>query len=216
MRPRLRPLGDAALLIELGDTLDEAVFHEVARTLAALDSDPPAGATEMVPAYTAVAVHYDPAMVAYEELRDVVQQRLACDVAPAAASVRTIDAPVRYGGSDGPDLEHVAAHAGLRVDDVVRLHSSAEYVVRMIGFAPGFPYLSGMPHALATPRRDSPRERVRAGSVGIAGVQTGIYPHATPGGWNLIGHTDLALFDAAADPPSLLRVGDRVRFVPVS
>ena len=126
-----------------------------------------------------------------------------------------MDIPVRYGGADGPDLDGVAYHAGLDADAVVRMHADAEYTVHMIGFAPGFPYLAGLPPQLATPRRASPRARVPAGSVGIAGSQTGIYPLSTPGGWRLIGRTDARLFRPAHEPPTLLAVGDRVRFVPI-
>lgn len=121
---------------------------------------------------------------------------------------------VRYGGDDGPDLDAVAAHAGLTADDVIARHSAGEYVVAFIGFSPGFPYLLGLDPALATPRLDSPRVRVSSGSVGIGGPWTGIYPAATPGGWNLIGRTDVALFDPLREPVALCAPGDRVRFHP--
>ncbi|TCW16899.1 KipI family sensor histidine kinase inhibitor [Raoultella sp. BIGb0138] len=122
--------------------------------------------------------------------------------------------PVIYGGEDGPDLAEVARHSGLSEKQVVELHSSVEYVVWFLGFQPGFPYLGGLPERLATPRRAEPRLRVPAGSVGIGGAQTGVYPLATPGGWQLLGRTPLALFDATRREPVLLRSGDRVRFVP--
>ncbi len=124
--------------------------------------------------------------------------------------------PVRYGGQYGPDLAVVAAHAGLSCVEVAELHSSIVYDVLCIGFLPGFPYLAGLPNFLACPRRASPRTHVPAGSVGIGGQQTGIYPSASPGGWQLIGHCDVILFDAEKLPPSLLQAGDQVRFIPVS
>jgi KipI family sensor histidine kinase inhibitor len=129
---------------------------------------------------------------------------------------RLVEIPVRYGGEDGPDLADVAAHCGLAVDEVVRRHGAAEYCVYFIGFQPGFAYLGGLDAALHTPRRAEPRVAVPAGSVGIGGAQTGIYPLATPGGWQLIGRTSLALFDPRAEPPTLLAPGDRVRFVAAS
>jgi len=126
-----------------------------------------------------------------------------------------IEVPVRYGGTDGPDLAEVAQHAGLTPEEVVRVHAGAEYSVYMVGFSPGFPYLGGLPAQLAMPRRDSPRLAVPAGSVGIGGKQTGIYPIESPGGWRIIGRTSLQLFQPERDPPTLLQLGDRVRFVPI-
>ncbi|UJD93941.1 5-oxoprolinase subunit PxpB [Lelliottia amnigena] len=127
---------------------------------------------------------------------------------------RFIEIPVVYGGAVGPDLGEVARHAGLSEKQVVELHSANDYVVWFLGFQPGFPYLGGLPEQLATPRRAEPRLQVPAGSVGIGGAQTGIYPLASPGGWQLIGHTSLPLFDSRRDEPVLLRPGDTVRFVP--
>lgn len=132
-----------------------------------------------------------------------------------AHTPRTVEIPVRYGGDDGPDLAAVAAHCGLSPAEVVARHVAGTYTVAMLGFAPGFPYLVGLDQALATPRRADPRTRVAAGSVGIGGAQTGIYPAAGPGGWQLIGRSDIALFDVARSPPALLRAGDRLRFVAV-
>lgn len=127
---------------------------------------------------------------------------------------RFIEIPVVYGGAAGPDLAVVAAHCGLSEKQVVELHSSVEYVVWFLGFQPGFPYLGSLPEQLHTPRRAEPRLHVPAGSVGIGGPQTGVYPLATPGGWQLVGHTSLSLFDPERDEPILLRPGDSVRFVP--
>lgn len=129
------------------------------------------------------------------------------------ASGRIVEIPVRYGGDDGPDLADVAAHTGLTPDEVVRRHSAGTYTVYFLGFQPGFAYLGGLDPALATPRRAEPRLAVPAGAVGIGGEQTGVYPAAAPGGWQLIGRTELALFEPERDPPSLLAPGDTVRFV---
>jgi KipI family sensor histidine kinase inhibitor len=127
-----------------------------------------------------------------------------------------VEIPTFYGGTYGPDIEFVAAHSGLSVDDVIARHSEMTYTVYMLGFAPGFAYLGGLPEELVAPRLPTPRQAVPAGSVGIAGAQTGVYPIETPGGWRLIGRTLIALFDPTADPPALLRPGDRVRFAPIS
>jgi inhibitor of KinA len=126
-----------------------------------------------------------------------------------------VEIPVCYGGDFGPDLKSVADRNGLTPDEVVTIHCKSTYPVYMIGFAPGFPYLGGMSERISAPRLDTPRERIPAGSVGIAGTQTGVYPIETPGGWRLIGRTPLRLFDAVRDPPSLLQAGDRVRFTAI-
>lgn len=128
---------------------------------------------------------------------------------------RVIELPVQYGGAEGPDIEAVARHAGLSVASLIERHAATEYTVYFLGFQPGFAYLGGLDPALATPRRKEPRVRVPAGSVGIGGEQTGVYPMSSPGGWQLIGRTSTVLFDPDRDPPSLLEPGDRVRFVPV-
>jgi KipI family sensor histidine kinase inhibitor len=139
------------------------------------------------------------------------QQAFAGDDADIVG--RSVEIPVRYGSEHGPDLAALAAHAGLGEDDVIARHCAGEYRVAMLGFSPGFPYLLGLDPLLAMPRLDTPRTRVAAGSVGIGGAQTGIYPQAGPGGWRIIGRTALALFDPLHDPPTLLAPGDRVRFI---
>jgi|CeladaMinimDraft_18_1061708.scaffolds.fasta_scaffold00897_3 inhibitor of KinA len=182
---------------------------------------------DIVPAYDTVTVVYDPARAARAADRDgepgvwpfvesALRRALAAGGAEASARPRVIEIPVRYGGADGPDLEACAERAGMDPDAFVSAHASARYTVAMIGFMPGFPYLSGLPERLAQPRLATPRRRVPAGSVGIAGVQTGVYPFDSPGGWQIIGRTDLRLFDPGAAEPSLLRAGDIVRFVPVA
>lgn len=221
-RMRVVPLGDTALLVELGDGIDAATHALVRAAFDALSAAGLPGVRDVVPAYTGIAVHYDPLAFAgvgplpYDAARRTILDVLG-RIRPAdAASGRTVEIPVHYGGADGPDIEHVAHHTGLSVDEVIALHAGTEYTVYVIGFAPGFPFLAGLPPRLATPRRASPRSSVPAGSVGIAGLQTGVYPLATPGGWNLIGRTAQRLFLPERDPPALLRIGDRIRFVPVS
>lgn len=217
----LLPLGDSALLLRLGETLDADTLARVRAVAAALERAGLAGVREVVPAMASLVVTYDPLGVPagegspHERLcRAVRAHVLGAELPePAPGALHTL--PVCYGGACGPDLEVVAAHAGLSPDEVVRRHAGAEYTVAMIGFAPGFPYLLGLPPELATPRRARPRTSVPAGSVGIAGVQTGLYPQENPGGWQLIGRTPRRLFRADAARPALLQPGDRVRFHPI-
>jgi len=220
------PLGDRGLLISLGDTIDEATHRLVRAVCDRLAARPPAGLIEIVPAFASVAVHYDPSAVPngngnsdervpYERFSDAVRGALVDLDHAEVAEPRRVEIPVRYGGAYGPDLEEVARQHDLTPDEVVRLHSEATYRVYMLGFAPGFAYLGGLPAAIATPRRAEPRTSVPAGTVGIGGSQTGIYPLASPGGWNIIATVRKPrLFDAASG--TVFTLGDRVRFEPVS
>lgn len=215
------PLGDTALLLELGDKIDEKTHLRVQSAYRALAAAPLPGVTELVPAYTSVTVFYEPAQVVRsgapasgiaEWLKAALEERLKHPPKMEKHKPRTHEIPLCYGGEFGPDLAIVAKQAKLSPDEVIKRHSKAEYLVYLIGFAPGFPYLGGLPKELATPRHAKPRMAVPPGSVGIAGEQTGIYPLTTPGGWNLIGRTPWRLFQPDRDPPVLLRAGDHVRF----
>jgi KipI family sensor histidine kinase inhibitor len=219
----IEPFGDAALLITFGSTVDARLAARSRAAATALDAAraglPAVG--RPVPAHASVLVPFDPLAITLEEVVGLAERAVAAaeaglrGVDPGEATT-TIEIPVRYGGADGPDLDAVAELHGLRPSDVVDAHASAIYHVLFLGFAPGFAYLGGLPPALATPRRASPRERVPAGSVGIAGEQTGVYPLAMPGGWQLIGRTDAVLFDPARPEPALFRPGATVRFVPLT
>ena len=218
---QITPLGDAALVLELGDTIDESTHRRVQTAWRSLAAAPLPGVSELVPAYTTVTVFYDPWLAVQsgapeagvaDWLAGVVRDRLKNPPKMEKAKPRTVEVPVCYGGDFGPDLGLVAKQAKLSPEEVIKRHAKAEYLVYLIGFAPGFPYLGGLPKELATPRHARPRMSVPPGSVGIAGNQTGIYPLSTPGGWNLIGRTPLRLFQPAEDPPSLLRAGDTVKF----
>ncbi|MEW6424590.1 MAG: 5-oxoprolinase subunit PxpB [Bacillota bacterium] len=211
--PRFRTAGDSGLLIEWENRIHQRINRQVqtaAEKIAGLD-----GIVELVPAYRTVTVYYDPRRAAYHELVEEIKERLSAGAAPKKTRPKTVEIPVCYGGEYGPDLDFVAGYHGLEPAEVVALHTKSPYHVYMLGFLPGFPYLGGLPERLATPRLDSPRMSVPAGSVGIAGNQTGIYPVASPGGWRIIGRTPLALFDPAKEPPALLSPGDQVRFVPI-
>lgn len=222
---QIKPLGDSALLVELGDAINESTHRRVQAAWRALAAELLPGVSEAVPAYTSVTLYYDPWRVVQagapadgivDWLGERIRQRLKDPPKAAKAKPRTVEIPVCYGGEFGPDIGRVASQAKIFPDEVAKRHSGATYLVHLIGFAPGFPYLGGLPAALATPRHPKPRMAVPPGSVGIAGMQTGIYPQTTPGGWNLIGRTPLRLFDPTQDPPTLLRAGDEVKFKPVS
>jgi KipI family sensor histidine kinase inhibitor len=169
-----------------------------------------------VPTYRSLMVHYDPLVLSSEAVAGLILDAAGHLPEDPREPISVVEIPVLYGGNEGPDLGDVAARAGLREEEVVELHTAGDYLVFMIGFMPGFPYLGGLAPAIATPRLATPRTVVPAGSVGIAGAQTGIYPAESPGGWRLIGRTPVRLFDARLDPPALLQAGDHLRFVPVS
>jgi inhibitor of KinA len=212
--PRARPLGDSAVTITLGDTRTPELLRAVHATAEALrDASHPA-VYGVVPGYVAVAVFYDPAKVSYSEIAPTLLSICTQASAPVATPSpgRQHEIPVAY---DGPDLADVAAATGLSMEEIVARHTSRIYTVDIIGFVPGFAYLSELDPSLRLSRRAEPRPRVRAGSVAIAGAQSAVYPLDTPGGWHILGHTETVMFDPALDPPALLSAGDTVRFVRV-
>jgi KipI family sensor histidine kinase inhibitor len=213
--PRILPVGESAFTVEFGDAVDIALNRQVHALDRVLAANPIPGIVETVPTYRSLLVMYDPAQSSTGAMRDALSQALASMTTAALPEGRLVEVPVRYGGSWGPDLETVAAHCGISTREVIRQHAEPVYHVAMLGFAPGFAYLLGLPPALATPRLATPRVRVPPGSIGVAGAQTGIYALETPGGWRIVGQTGLALFDLDRDDPFLLRAGDRVRFVPL-
>ncbi len=209
------PVGDSALLVKLGEGIDLATnrqAHALARSLA---EGGEAGLGECVPSYTSVLVHYNPLALTYAQAARAVEAAVESLAALPDWQPRVVEIPVVYGGEFGPDLEFVARHNRLSEEEVIRLHCLPDYPVYMMGFSPGFPYLGGLDPRITAPRLERPRERVAAGSVGIAGAQTGVYPIESPGGWRIIGRTPLRLFDLRREPPFLLAPGDVVRFVPI-
>jgi inhibitor of KinA len=209
----IRPASDRSVLVSFGGEISLESHRQVRRLVRAFESSP-AGIVNLHPAYASVLIDFDPRRRTHDFVQALVRERMALDEEHSVREVRTIEIPVCYGGSFGPDLEDVARHTGLAPERVLELHASAEYLVYFLGFSPGFPYLGGLPPELATPRLPAPRKVVPAGSVAIGGSQTGVYPVDSPGGWRIIGRTTLRLFDSAATPPALLRIGDTVRFVP--
>jgi inhibitor of KinA len=228
------PLGDSAVVVTLGETIDDSTLERVRALATALIADRSLGVVDVVPAYASVTVFYEvpPGGTEegplYERICRAIEQRIAKlqngwpDLLrlkagePASEAGRLIEVPICYGDEFGPDIEEVAKHTGLSTTAVASLHVSGKYRVQAVGFSPGFPYLGGLDEKLYTPRRPTPRTAVAAGSVGIGWRQTGIYPITTPGGWQIIGRTPLVIFDLAVEPPARFRVGDRVKFKPIT
>ena len=213
---RLVPASDTALLAVLGAEPSEEATAAVLALYEALAASPPPGLVDLRPAYNSLLLVFDPRATTREEIERLVTPLLPSPGLPLAPAARTVEVPVCYEGENGPDLADVARGAGLSPGEVVAMHAGAAYRVAFVGFSPGFAYLLGLPSRLATPRLPAPRLRVPAGSVGIAGGQTGLYPRATPGGWRLVGRTPLRLFAPDRERPALLLPGDAVRFVAVS
>jgi KipI family sensor histidine kinase inhibitor len=214
---RIVPFSERAWLLELGDVIDEAVNARIVTIADAIEErrrDALDAIERPVVAYASLLVEFEPSRISAAEVYQLLADAWDAAAPGLGAGDRPpIEIPVRYGGDEGPDLESVAARLGLATDAVVALHAGMTYRVFMLGFAPGFAYLGTLPAALSLPRRPEPRTSVPAGSVAIAARQTGVYPVATPGGWHLIGRTEMPLWDPSADPPARLAPGDRVRFV---
>jgi len=209
---QVSPAGDRAILVTLGRSVDSGLLGEALALDRALAERGPDGLIYTVPAYASLLCHYDPDITDAARLEAGIRE-VEGHVDASVPFGAVVDVPTRY---DGPDLADVALKTNLTPAGVVEAHASREYLVYCVGFAPGFTYCGALPDQLAVPRLASPRLRVSAGSIGIAGRQTGIYAVESPGGWNLIGRTSLRLFDPAADPPARFKPGDRLRFIPTS
>ena len=215
MNPSIEPLGDSAAIVAWRSLDEVAAWRAVQKSTEHLDRNRLDGIIAVTPAFKSLTVYYDCGKLAWTEAEKWIAKSLP-SVPPALKTTsRTMEIPVCYDLEFALDLTAVATAHELNSDDVIRLHSSANYMVQMIGFSPGFPYLAGLPSQLHTPRRASPRIHVPAGSVAVGGEQTGIYSLETPGGWNIIGRTPVQLFDPQRDPPCLLRTGDIIRFIPI-
>jgi KipI family sensor histidine kinase inhibitor len=208
-------MGDSGLLVVYGNTIDPRINRKVQAAKYRLTQAPLSGVVEIVPAYCSILIIFDPLALDAEEIKKVLTDLDSPSTRTDVPASDLVEVPVCYGGQYGPDLTRVADHNGLVEEEVIRLHSQARYPVYMLGFTPGFPYLGGLPEKLHTPRLDSPRIKVPAGSVGIANNQTGIYPIESPGGWQLIGRTPLKLFDPGRSTPFLLKAGDLLKFKPI-
>lgn len=214
--PAVSLLGEFAVTLQIAHDVNHEVFEQISRWAAAIDAAPPVGLREIVPAMVSLTAYFDPEKTTPTQIASAVLRLRPTEIRVAATQNPVIEIPVCYGGTHGVDLNDVSRHSGLSPDEVIRIHSSGEYRVHMVGFMPGFPYLGGMSERIATPRRETPRTSIPPGSVGIGGRQTGIYPLETPGGWQLIGRTPCKLFDPQRVPPTLLVAGDRVCFRPIA
>lgn len=213
-------ISECAVLVEFGKEINKYINGKVRAFSSYLDGHPFKGMVEYIPAFTSVTIFYDPLKInsksPYERVHSMIMEILSNMTSSIEIKEKIVRIPVCYGGKLGPDIEYVAEHNKISVDEVIKIHSSGEYLVYMVGFAPGFPYLGGMSKRISSPRRKSPRTSIPAGTVGIAGMQTGVYPISTPGGWQLIGSTPEKLFRPDDNPPSLLSSGDIVKFYPIS
>jgi inhibitor of KinA len=223
----MTPLGETGIVVELGKQIELETHNKVQALASYLEKENVPAVMEYIPTFTSVTIYYDCIQAAdlkakygvnspFGVMKMILEEKIRDIEIKDDHISEIVDIPVCYGGNHGPDLELVARHNNLSQKEVIDIHSSGTYLIYMIGFAPGFPYLGGLSKEIYTPRRESPRLKIPAGSVGIAGNQTGIYPIETPGGWQLIGRTPLSLFDPNQTPPTLLKAGSRIRFNPIT
>jgi KipI family sensor histidine kinase inhibitor len=215
-KARFRTAGDRGLLVEYGDIIDPDVNNKVRSMAMVMEQDSPEGITEVIPTYRSLLIVYDPSSTNPVKLRKTLKTLEArLDEIKIPPPV-TVEIPVCYGGEFGPDIEYVAESHNLTVEEVIELHCRPEYLIYMVGFTPGFPFLGGLSEKLHTPRLETPRTFVPEGSVGVANNQTGIYPVASPGGWRILGRTPVKLFAPGRRNPFLYQAGDRIKFNPIS
>ena len=213
---RILLTGDTSLSVEFGNAINEAINHDIRAYKIALEKADIPGIVETVPTYRSLMVHYDPAVIRYGALRERLEQLLGEMGEIKIPPSPVLEIPVLYGGEMGPDLPFVAENAGMSEEEVITIHSGTEYLIYMLGFTPGFTYLGGMSEKIAAPRLKQPRVKIPAGSVGIAGTQTGVYPIDSPGGWQLIGRTPVKMYDPDREVPILPEAGQYIKFFPVT
>ena len=214
MKPTISPVGDCAISIDFGQVIDPKINRQIRQIIEQIKGLQLDGIVELVPTYCALLVQYDAMVYSYSDICRILEPTLQESVTDGANELVTIvEIPTVYGGEFGPDLGFVASHNHLSEAEVVSIHSGTDYLVYMLGFIPGFTYLGGMDPRIATPRLSSPRTLIPAGSVGIAGEQTGTYPSDSPGGWQIIGRTPVTMYDMSKKQAALLQAGDYVRYV---
>ena len=208
--------GDSSLLIEFEQKISPEINAQITAVVRMIKAQQIEGVTDMIPAFASLLINYDPRVISYAGLKSRLEKILKLEISGEASAARIFEIPVCYGGEYGPDLQNIAGHAGLSPEEVIRIHSGEDYLIYMLGFLPGFSYLGGLDERIHTPRLANPRIRIPAGSVGIGGSQTGIYPLDSPGGWQLLGMTPVKTYDPDREVPILFEAGDYIRFIPVS
>ena len=225
LRYSIFPLGDSAIMVDFGNKIDETINEQVMALFCQLRDHPLLGMIEAVPAYSSLTIYYDTFQLSkkipvdktvYEWMKEQLQKKLQEPLLNNDSSTTTITIPVCYEKEFGLDIEEIAAIKNISVKELIEIHTSKIYRVYMLGFLPGFAYMGEVDEKIEMPRKQQPRQIVESGSVGIAGKQTGIYPLTSPGGWQIIGQTALKLFDAEKKEPTLLRAGDKVKFISIS
>ncbi len=208
--------GDSSVLVDFGQEISPEINQKITATVQMLKDQHIEGVLDMIPAFCTLLINYDLRVLTFDEIKQRLQHILKMEMKAGEARKRVYEIPVCYGGVYGPDLENIAEHAGLTPEEVIRIHSSRDYLIYMLGFLPGFTYLGGLDERIHTPRLANPRIKISAGSVGIGGSQTGIYPLDSPGGWQLMGMTPVKTYDPGRETPILVEAGEYIRFVPVS
>lgn len=215
-KTKILTAGDSSLLIEFGKEISPEINARITAVVRMMKAQQIEGMVDMIPSFCALLINYDPRVISYGAIKERIEKLLELDVETEESETRIFEIPVCYGGEYGPDLENIAKLAGLTVQEVIDIHSSRDYLIYMLGFLPGFSYLGGLDERIHTPRLANPRLKIRAGSVGIGGSQTGIYPLDSPGGWQLLGLTPVKTYDPDREVPILFEAGDYIRFVPVT
>jgi len=213
---RILTAGDSSILVEFGKEISPEINRKIAATVQLMKEQHIEGVVDIIPAFCSLLINYDPRVIRYEEMKQRMQDLIKVDAKAEAGRKRVFEIPVCYGGEYGPDIANIAKNAGLSEKEVIEIHSSRDYLIYMLGFLPGFTYLGGLDERIHTPRLATPRIKINAGSVGIGGSQTGIYPLDSPGGWQLMGMTPVKTYDPDREVPILVEAGDYIRFVPVS
>lgn len=213
---RILTAGDSSLLVEFGKEISPDINRKIAATVQLMKEQHIEGVVDIIPAFCSLLINYDPRVISYEEMKQRLQDLIKVDAKAEAGRKRVFEIPVCYGGEYGPDIANIAKNAGLSEKEVIEIHSSRDYLIYMLGFLPGFTYLGGLDERIHTPRLATPRIKINAGSVGIGGSQTGIYPLDSPGGWQLMGMTPVKTYDPEREIPILVEAGDYIRFVPIT
>lgn len=212
---KIATAGDSSLLVEFGKIISPEINRKITVTVQLIKMQQIEGVVDVIPAFCSLLINYDPRVISYEEITERIKHLLKMDIKMDSGQKKVYEIPVCYGGEYGPDLANIAKHAGLTEEEVIEIHSSRDYLIYMLGFLPGFCYLGGLDERIHTPRLANPRLKISAGSVGIGGSQTGIYPLDSPGGWQLMGMTPVKTYDPERQVPILVEAGDYIRFIPV-